>query len=242
MKIEILFPELCNLFGDSATVEFLKQTLPEAEFIETHLNDELRFLSEKMNLVYMGPMTENTQELIIEKFRPLKDKIMAEIENDTVFFFTGNALEVMGDYILTDEGEKIPALGLFRYYAQRDMFHRHNSAFLGVFEGKEVMGFKSQFTTCYPENDDNAFIKTIKKGMGMNLKSTGEGYRFHNFIGTHLIGPVLILNPHLARYILKLMGSDAELAFSDVVEAAYEKRLEDFYARIPDKVTKYRYM
>ena len=67
MKIEILFPELCNLFGDMATVEYLKKTLPEAEFIETHLNGELMFLKEKMNLVYMGPMTENTQELVIEK-------------------------------------------------------------------------------------------------------------------------------------------------------------------------------
>ena len=80
MKIEILFPELCNLFGDMATVEYLKKTLPEAEFIETHLNDELKFLKEKINLVYMGPMTENTQELVIEKFKPHKDEIMAEIE------------------------------------------------------------------------------------------------------------------------------------------------------------------
>ena len=242
MKIEILFPELCNLFGDMATVEYLKKTLPEAEFIETHLNDELGFLKEKMDLVYMGPMTENTQELVIDKFRPYKDGIMAEIEKDTVFFFTGNAMEVMGDYILTDEGEKIPALGLFRFYTQRDMFHRHNSAFLGVFEGKEVMGFKSQFTTCYPENDDNAFIKTIKKGMGMNLKSKGEGYRCHNFMATHLIGPVLILNPHLARYVLSLMGAETKLAYEDVVEEAYKQRLEDFYAHIPDKVAKYRYM
>ena len=33
MKIEVLFPEFCNLFGDAYNMVYLEKTLPEAEFI-----------------------------------------------------------------------------------------------------------------------------------------------------------------------------------------------------------------
>ena len=33
MKIEILFPEFCNLFGDTYNMIYLEKTLPDAEFI-----------------------------------------------------------------------------------------------------------------------------------------------------------------------------------------------------------------
>ena len=35
MKIEILFPEFCNLFGDMYNMKYLKMCIPDAEFIET---------------------------------------------------------------------------------------------------------------------------------------------------------------------------------------------------------------
>lgn len=57
MKIEVLFPEFCNLFGDAYNMVYLEKTLPEAEFIRTKFSDDVRFTEEKMNLVYMGPMT-----------------------------------------------------------------------------------------------------------------------------------------------------------------------------------------
>ena len=37
MKIEILFPERCNLFGDMSNMKYLQQCLPEAEFIRTSM-------------------------------------------------------------------------------------------------------------------------------------------------------------------------------------------------------------
>ena len=41
MKIEVLFSEVCNLNGDLQNVEYLRQTLPEAEFVFTALTGEL---------------------------------------------------------------------------------------------------------------------------------------------------------------------------------------------------------
>ena len=61
MKIEILFPEFCNLYGDMFNMKYLKKCLPEAEFIETALEEEPTFVKENVNLIYLGPMTEKTQ-------------------------------------------------------------------------------------------------------------------------------------------------------------------------------------
>ena len=61
MKIEILFPEFCNIYGDYGNVIYLKACLPDAEFIETSLNDEPKFITEDIDLVYMGSMTEKVQ-------------------------------------------------------------------------------------------------------------------------------------------------------------------------------------
>ena len=39
MVIEILFPEVCGLFGDSQNPTYLQATLPDAQFIFTKLTD-----------------------------------------------------------------------------------------------------------------------------------------------------------------------------------------------------------
>ena len=127
MKIEVLFPEFCNLFGDAYNMVYLEKTLPEAEFIRTKFSDDVRFTEEKMNLVYMGPMTERMQEQVIRKLMPLKEKIQKALDDGTVFLFTGNALEIFGDYIENEDGSRVECLGLYRLYAKRNMMHRHRA-------------------------------------------------------------------------------------------------------------------
>ena len=206
MKIEVLFPEFCNLFGDAYNMVYLEKTLPEAEFIRTKFSDDVRFTEEKMNLVYMGPMTERMQEQVIRKLMPLKEKIQKAIDDGTVFLFTGNALEIFGDYIENEDGSRVECLGLYCLYAKRDMMHRHNSDFEGEFDGNVIMGFKTQFTMAYtPDESHGLFVKN--KGVGLNIKAKYEGIRVNNFFGTYLVGPILVLNPPFTKYILNLMGA-----------------------------------
>lgn len=228
MRIEILFPEFCNLFGDMSNMRYLKKCLPEAEFLETPFEAEPVFLTEPVDLIYLGPMTERIQERVIEKFLPFREKIQVLIEGGTVFLFTGNALEVLGNAIENEDGSRIKALGLLPLYAKRDMMHRHNSTFLGKFQGKEIMGFKSQFTLAYPEGELDGLFQ-VEKGVGLNKKCKFEGVRRSNFFGTYLLGPVLLLNPDFTRYLLSRMGvENPVIAFAEEAEAAYEKRLKDF--------------
>lgn len=227
MKIEILFPEFCNLYGDMFNMKYLKKCLPEAEFIETALEEEPTFVKENVNLIYLGPMTEKTQEKVISKLLPYKERIIDLIEKNTVFLFTGNAVEVLGKYIENEDETRIEGLGIFDVYAKRDMFHRHNSFLIGKYEDIEVIGFKSQFTMLYGDNTNMAFLE-VEKGIGINKESKLEGIKKNNFIGTYLIGPLLILNPLFTKKILEMLGVENRVALEEETMAAYEERIKEF--------------
>ncbi len=228
LKIEILFPEFCNLYGDISNMKYLKKCLPKATFIETAFDEEPCFVKEEVNFIYLGPMTESRQEKVIQKLQPYKERIKELIEKNVIFLITGNALEIFGDAIETEDGNKIEALGIFHLHAKRDMLHRHNSIFIGTWEEIKVVGFKSQFTFSYGENSNNYFAK-VEKGVGINKETNLEGIQENNFIGTYLIGPILILNPYLTKKLIEKMGiKEPKLAFEEDTIAAYKQRLKEF--------------
>lgn len=228
LKIEVLFPEFCNLFADSQNMRYLEKCLPEATFIETAFNEEPKFMSEKIDLIYLGAMTEKMQEKVISKLRKYKEKIEELINSNTIFLFTGNSLEIMGEYIENDDGSKVEGLGIFKVFAKKDMLHRHNSFFIGKFDDIEIVGFKSQFTMMYGENE-NGYFAEVEKGIGINKESKYEGIRKNNFFGTYLLGPILILNPKFTKKLIKMMGIEKpKLAFEKEVIDAYEQRIKEF--------------
>ena len=229
MKIEILFPEFCNIYGDYGNVIYLKACLPDAEFIETSLNDEPKFITEDIDLVYMGSMTEKVQEKIIKKLMSYKEIIKQKIEDNKAFLLTGNSFEVFGNYIEEDNKNKIEGLGIIDIYSERRMFDRYNSIFVGDFEGIEIIGFRDQFALQYGNNTDTYFAKAIR-GDGLNKSSKLEGVKIKNFIGTSILGPILVLNPIFTKYYLQnILGiENAEIAYEQDAMEAYEKRLSEF--------------
>lgn len=228
LKIEILFPEFCNLYGDISNMKYLKKCLPEAKFYETAFDEEPRFIKEDINLIYLGPMTENMQEKVIKKLQNYKERIKELIEKDVIFLITGNAIEIFGKYIENEDGSKIEGLGIFDIYAKRDMLHRHNSRFIGKMDGIRIVGFKSQFTFSYGDNKENYFAE-VEKGIGLNKEINLEGIKKNNFMATYLLGPILILNPFLTKKIIEKMGiQNPRIIFEEDVINAYNKRLKEF--------------
>ena len=228
MKLEVLFPQICNLYGDLFNVKLLSESSPEVEVVETKLNEIPLFSKENVDMIYMGPMSEHSQELVIKALAPYKTRIEELIDNGTVFLFTGNAGEVFCKYIETDDGDKIEGLGLFDFYSVRKMMKRHNSRFLGKFNDLDVVGFKSQFTMMYGDNSHCAFLEA-QRGIGLNQETRLEGIRKNNFFSTYLIGPLFVLNPELLRHFLELTGvKDYEIPYLRDLEAAYNKRKEEF--------------
>lgn len=233
IRIEVLFPEIANLYGDLANIEYLKKSYPELEVVETHLIGEPEFMKRVPSLIYMGTLTENGQRLATEKLSHYKEKLAEMIDGGVRFLVTGNALEVFGGKIEDTDGSVDMGLGIFPIHARRDMMHRFNSLYLGSFGGMNIVGYKSQFTHSWrdDETDDGDFESVFEtyRGPGLNPEIKGEGIRKNNFIGTYVIGPLLVLNPPFAKWLLKEMGAgDVTLAFEKEAMEAYEVRVKEY--------------
>lgn len=228
MIIEVLYPEICNLYGDLMNVSYLEKTMPESDLIRTTLKLQPAFVSQSVDFVYIGSMTESAQELAIEALEPYRERLLALIHEGTVFLATGNAIEIFGEFIENEDESKIKGLGIFDIHAKRKMMKRYNSLFLGKFEDMEIVGFKSQFSHSYGDNSDMYLFETIR-GDGLNPGVKCEGIRKNNFMATYVLGPLLILNPLFTRYLLNLLGvENIELAFEEAAMESYVLRLQEF--------------
>ncbi len=228
MKIEILYPSCANLYGEATAARYMQQCLPQAEFVFTELNDVPAFAAEKVDMVFMGGMTEDTQELVIEKLFPYKERIAELIEQDVVFLMVSNALEIFGQYIEKEDGTKITALGLFDTYAKRSMALRFNSLALCETDGIKMIGYKSQFSHSYGDIAKDGWMK-VTRGAGMNPETQLEGLRRRNFMATYLLGPVVVMNPAFMKYLMELLGvSEPKLAHEDAMYEAFNRRLAEF--------------
>lgn len=229
MKIEILYPEMSNIYGDYGNIMFLKKCLPDAEFVETELHPEPAFVKQDINLVYLGSMTEKAQEIIIRSLKPYKDKLNEYIQTGKAILFTGNSLEILGKYIENDDETKIEGLGILDIYSKREMFNRYNSLFLGEFKNIKIVGFKDQFAHSYGNNETTYFAKVIR-GAGLNRESKLEGIRINNFIGTSILGPILVLNPEFAKFFVhNILGqTKAKIPFEKAAYESYEARLKEY--------------
>jgi lipid II isoglutaminyl synthase (glutamine-hydrolysing) len=234
LTIEMLYPEIANLHGDNANVEYLAQCRPDARIIRTALTDTPAFVSGHVDLVYLGALTEQGQLKTIERLRPHRERIEALIEAGTFFLFTHNAFEVLGSRIRNpDMDYDVPGVGVFELESTLAMFGRYNGKVQGTVAGlgadHPVLGYKSQFSMVTAAENIPGFL-VADRGIGRNTTTAIEGVRRGNFLGTSLLGPLLIVNPHFTRSLLAQLDPDSEptLAHESLALAAYDARLRDF--------------
>lgn len=225
MILEVLYPEYMNLYGDKGNVKYLKQCLPNLEIIYTSFQQEPSFLTKKIDILYLGPMSEDSQELIAEKLYPYKKEIKKLIENNTFILATGNAFELFGKYIKKENKEKIKGLGLYNFYSTRFNDFRYNENTIGIFDNLEIVGCKNQLSFSYGKIN-KPFLKIIK-GTGLNKESKLEGIKDHNFYGTYLLGPLLVNNPFLSKKIFEDLKIKYQLPYFVDSLKAYNKRIDD---------------
>ena len=243
MKIEILYPEIANLYGDLANIEYMRSSIPSCEIIETDLKSRPAFLDEDdIDLVYMGTMSENSQIVAMNHLEPYKDKVKAAIESGVRFLFTGNAVEILAKEIIDlddspyevlperydSETKTTRCLGILDITFKREMMHRLNSLYLGTYGDLEVVGFKSLFA--YPDDDhEYPWLFDTTKGPSFHGTPKGEGIHYNNFMATSLTGPLMQLNP---LFMMKLLGEMGETSIKppaiDAAMEAYKQRLQEF--------------
>jgi len=233
IKIEVLYPEVANLYGDIFNIKLLEQSIDDVKIIKTDLTTRPAFVNEDIDLIYMGPTTEKMQENIVGLLKPYRDRLKELMNKNKIFLFTGNAFEIFGKYIENEDGSKVECLDLIDFYSKRDMMGRFHCLFLGSINDDKnndlkIVGFRAQFSTAYTDDESKLGAFKVEKGFGINTKSKFEGIRKNNFFGTYLLGPILVMNPLFAKYIMRLLKVNDTLAFEDEAMYAYKLRLEEF--------------
>ena len=228
MVIEILFSEVCGLYGDFQNPKYLEATIPNAQYIYTELTRTPYFVDHDVDMLYIGTMSEEIQRRVIQKMMPYKARIQELIDNNTLILATGNAGEIfMNEIEYVTEGITTEGLGILDFTVKTDLFRRRNGKVIGDCGGITVVGFQSQFSAVYGDNSDKYFIK-CERGVGLNKDSKLEGIRINNFICTQLIGPLLPLNPLFTEYLAGLLGVQAVAAYKDAAMDAYNQRIKEF--------------
>lgn len=215
--IEILYPEICNLYGDSGNILLMSKM--NLKLTKTLFNDEPYFVKNDVKMIYMGPTPEDMLEQIISKLEPYKKRIEELIKNNVYFLFTGNALDIFSKEIILSNGKKINGLGLIDVYVTYK--ERYNTLVLGEGE-KPIVGYKSQ-NSYYKSNEEALFH--LKREYSNNLL---EGVRKNNFMGTNLLGPILVLNPLFTKELFKELGYNDDILYYDELVKAYQKRVEEY--------------
>ncbi|MCD8088105.1 MAG: hypothetical protein LUE22_05925 [Oscillospiraceae bacterium] len=227
MTVEILYPELCNLYGDRGNMEYFKRCVP-GQYIETSVESEPFFVSNQVDMVYLGSMSESSCDRILKRLMPHRERLRQMVEQDVVFLLAGNAAELFCQTIQVDGGQPITGLGLVNLTARRILPHRVNSLVLCGFEEQKIVGYTSRFGHLLGIDASTALF-SLERGMGSAPDCLYEGYRVRNVFGTYLLGPLLVLNPDFNLYLQRLLSVPSPgLAFEDEVRLAYSLRLAEY--------------
>lgn len=228
MIIEILYPEIASLYGDQGNLDILRQCLLDATFIKTTFASIPAFVSQKVDLIIMGPSSEEDQYRIIDVLMPYEKDLQRCIQKGTHFLLSGNAMDAFCKYLIDDSGKRHEGIGILDFYVKQDLAHRYNGFVVGTFLDFEIVGHKSQFSMVYGDNSKIPFL-TVKRGIGLNSESVLDGIHFHHFYASSILGPILILNPLFTKYLLKELGAgEIVLPYEDDLMAAYQQRLIEF--------------
>lgn len=216
MSIQLLhlYPDLMNLYGEYANVAALRRSLERqgAEVIvrTSTLYQDIDFSG--ADFLYMGAGTESAQLTALEDLRRYESAVRAALERGAVVLATGNAMELFGRSITGPDGAEHAGLGLFPFCTTVSGTERIQGDCLavGAATGQVAVGFvnKASQTT-----DVERPLFRMEHGPGNNAGTAEDGVWEGSFYGTHLIGPLLMKNPHVNAYFTELLCRRAGLPY-----------------------------
>lgn len=213
MEVEILYLyyDLMNLYGENGNIRVLERHLREQGLEvmveKKSVGDDIDF--SQYAFIYAGSGTERNQKIALSHLCRYKEQLTAAAESGTVLLFTGNAFEMLGKSITAGNGAVSDGIGISDFTTIEHGDTRYTGDVIATFDQLDtpLVGFinKCSEITNVPQT-----LFQIVMGLGNSVNDKNEGWRYKNVFGTHLIGPILVKNPHFMTYIIKLIGSSIE--------------------------------
>ncbi len=242
IKLLHLHPEAMNLYGEYGNLLILQKYLrDEGHSVTLHratIGDCLNLAD--YSLIYIGCGTEAASYQVLDALKAEKAAISEYFLNGGLILATGNSFELFGKSINDEKLGAKEGLCLFDFTVSRTHSTRYLSDSIFTFEGddKPVIGFVNK---CSQVSGITSPLFKVKMGLGNEKDSPYEGIISEGFIGTSLIGPLLVRNPHICRYIMDKIYTkagalrDEKKADMSLQEKAYSTALNELLARCEEK-------
>lgn len=207
LKVCHLYPDLLNLYGDRGNIIAFVQRcrwrgIP-VELLEVNVGEPVNF--EDIDFLFLGGGSDREQNLMADDLLLRKDSLQQAIEKGLVVLAICGGYQMLGQYYLTHDGQKIPGLGILELYTRAGEKRLIGNIVIEVDingEQVKVAGFENHSGQTFIGN-----LKPLGKviaGFGNNGQDRLEGVRYKNVFCSYLHGPLLPKNSHLTDFMIQL--------------------------------------
>lgn len=192
-----LYYDLMNLYGEIGNIKALKYSLENAGvkvvIDKLSINDNIDF--SKYDILYIGSGTENNELVVLNDIKKYKNELKKYIEDNKFVIATGNSIELFGKTIYNKKEYK--ALNIFDYSSKLIDKRIVGDIIIPMKNvNKDIIGFQNR----------GSIIENNNYPLFDNDYTLGINYK--NFYGTYILGPILVRNPELNKYLVnKLLKS-----------------------------------
>ena len=215
IKVLHLYYDLLNLYGENANVRALTKAFENQDI---NVIVDFKSIDEKINIndydfIYLGSGSDENLNIANKDFKKYINDFKKYIDNNNFVLATGNSLDLFAN-VLDFNTKKID----FRIVGEQ----------VYTFDGIKqlVIGFQNRDSVINDVNEQALF--DVNEGTGYEPKINKEGIIKNNFYGTYLLGPLLIRNPYLLKYIVKKVLENKGLEYKEVEKDLSYKAYDEF--------------
>ena len=238
IKVCHLYPDLLNLYGDRGNIIAFMQRCKwrdiPVELIEVNVGEHVDFGD--IDFLFLGGGSDREQNLMAADLINRKESLEAAIERGMVVLAICGGYQMLGQYYLTPEGQKIPGLGILDLYTRAGSRRLiGNIAIDMIIDGQsvKVAGFENHSGQTFLGNNIQP-LGQVLAGYGNNGEDGLEGARYKNVFCSYLHGPLLPKNSRLTDLLihLALKGRGLELELSALNDEFEEAAVETIVNRL----------
>lgn len=227
IRILRLYPELLDLYGDGGNILVLKRRLEamghDVLCDSLELSDQKEL--ERYDLITVGAGKTRNLAAAMRDFSTSSGALKAAVEAGRMVLATGTGMLLLGQGLHVGE-EWISGVGLFDYegtetgqVAVSDCIVRMTGLTTPLY------GFVNQTVSIsYPCRPNLFAVESGAAGF-----DGAEGQLQGNCLATSLLGPLLVKNPALCRWLLeRLLGEDFVEYDDALAQSAWERTIAEF--------------
>ena len=240
VKICFLYGDLMNLYGDYANIKKLSRDLSEQgvnAIIENFSIGSTPSLSE-YDLVYIGSGTERAFFTALNAMKRIRSEFVKALKNKVIFLCTGISFELFGKSITDENGNIHEGLNIFPFESEFSKkrflcdavasWDKNNIKTVGFINtASNIKGITSPWFNILAGRGNG---KVTEDDSGR-----GEGICIKTFYGTHLTGPLLIKNPHIAEYFVTLILKSKHIEYVPFPHEHEQKAYKTTYEALKDR-------